>query len=121
VEFAIVASIVFFLIFALIQFASLLMGQNVLTAAAREGGRAASLPSTVSSDTVVAAVEERLSRGGIDPNQVTVIVTPTTLSTLNKGDEIQVSVSAPVSALGWIWAVAPPAASLSAEITYDRE
>ena len=46
VEFAIVAPIVFFLVLALFQFTGLLMNQNVMSAAAREGARFASLPQT---------------------------------------------------------------------------
>jgi Flp pilus assembly protein TadG len=121
VEFAIVAPIVFFVCLALVQFAGLLMSQNVLTAAAREGGRVASLPSTTSNATVIAAVEQRLSRGGIDPDLVNVVVSPTTFTGLKMGDDVSVTVSAQVSDMGWIWAVAPPDAHLSAEITYDRE
>lgn len=121
VEFAIVAPVVILVFLALIQFASLLMSQNVITAAAREGGRVASLPGTASSATVVAAVNERLTRGGIDPNLVTVSVTPAALESVNQGDDLLVSVSAPVNQMGWIWAIAPPNASLSAEITYERE
>ena len=44
VEFAFVAPIVIMMVFGLVHFAALLMSQNVLTAAAREGGRMASMP-----------------------------------------------------------------------------
>ena len=121
VEFALVAPVVFLILLALIQFAGLLMSKNLLTAAAREGGRVASMPGTVSTDTVVAAVEDRLQRGGIDPSLVTVSVNPTSLSSVTSGQELRVSVSAPISDMGWIFAIAPPSANLSAEITYDRE
>jgi Flp pilus assembly protein TadG len=121
VEFAIVAPILFFLVLALFQFASLLMSQNLLTAVAREGGRVASLPSTVSRDTVVAAIEERLRASGIEPSSVTVNVTPTALGDAQPGDELRVSVSAPLSSMGWIWVITPSDASLSTEITYTRE
>ena len=121
VEFAIVAPLVFFVILALIQFAGLLMSQNVLTAAAREGGRTASMPSTLSSETVVSAVQERLTRAGIDPSLVDVDVEPTALAALEAGDDVRVTVSAPLSSMGWIWAIAPPDANMSADVTYDRE
>ena len=120
-EFAIVGPIVFLVFLALIQFAGLLMSQNVITAAAREGGRVASLPGTVSSSAVVAAVNERLSRGGIQPAKVAVTVTPTTVGALNTGDEVRVSVTAPLNQMGWVWVVAPPNVNLSAQSTYDRE
>ena len=121
VEFAFVAPIIFLVLLALIQFAGLSMQKNVLTAAAREGGRVASLPSTVSENTVTTSVREFLQRGGIDPDLVTVEVTPTTLSDTSSGDELRVTVSAPLREMGWIWVISPPNSNLTAEITCDRE
>ena len=121
VEFAVVAPIVFLILLSLMQFAGLLMSQNVITSAARTGGRMASLPVTESSSAVIAAVHADLQRGGIDPNVVSVSVTPTILTDLEPGDEINVSVSASISDLGWIWVIAPPDANLGAEISYQRE
>ena len=121
VEFAIVAPIVFLVVLGLVQFASLLMCQNMLTVAAREGARLASMSSTISKDLVVSEMEERLSHAGIDPNQVTINVNPTNLGSLNTGDEVSISVSVPLSEMGWIWAIAPPNANLTAEITHDCE
>ncbi len=121
VEFAVVAPIVFLILLAVMQFAGLLMSQNVLTSAARTGGRMASLPGTDSSSAVIAAVHAELQRGGIDPDDVSVNVTPSTLIDLEPGDEINVTVSAPISDLGWIWVIAPPDANLVAEISYQRE
>ena len=121
VEFAVVAPVVFLVLLALIQFAGLLMSQNVLTAAAREGGRVASLPGTVSSQTVVDAVEDHLRRGGLEPNLFTVNVNPATLTSVNTGDELRVSVAAPIRDMGWLWAIAAPNGNLSAEITCERE
>jgi Flp pilus assembly protein TadG len=121
VEFAVVAPIVFLLILALIQFASLLMNQNVLTAAAREGARIAALPSTVSTGVVVATVEDRLTRGGVDADLVTVNVSPTSLGDLATGDTVTVSVAGPLSSMVWIQAITLPDANLSAQIAYQRE
>ena len=120
-EFALVAPIVFLVVLALIQFAGLLMCQNVLTAAVREGGRLASLPNTVSSAAVIAAVQDHANRAGISPELVTVNVNPTTLNNLPTGTEISISVSAPIRDLAWFWALAPPNGNLTAESTYQRE
>ena len=113
----------FFVVLASIQFAGLLMSQNVMTAAAREGGRVASIPSTLSTDTVVSAVQDRLSRGGLNPALVTVNVdTPTAWDNLDTGDEVSVSVTCAMSDMSWIGAVSIiPSMNLSAEITYERE
>jgi hypothetical protein len=121
VEFAIVAPVIFLLVLGLIQFAGLLMNQNVLTAAVREGGRTASLPTCVSADTVVASITDRVRRGGIDPALVTVTVTPTALVDTRTGDDLLVTVSAPMRELAWTWVVIPPAATMSAEAEYQRE
>ncbi len=121
VEFAIVAPIFFLVVLSLIQFAGLLMSQNVLTAAAREGGRVASMPSTLSTNTVVAAVKDRASRLGIAPDLVIVNVNPTVLSDLDTGAELRISVSAPISDMTWFWAIVSPNGNLTAELTYHRE
>lgn len=121
VEFAIVAPIFFLTVLALVQFAGLLMNQNVLTAAARAGGRMASMPSTSSSSAVIAAAKDRAQRGGISPSSVTVTVTPSTLGTLNAGDEIRVFVSAPISEMTWFWVLSSPGGNLTSELTYLRE
>ncbi len=121
VEFAIVAPIVFFLVLALFQFAGLLMNQNVLSAAAREGARVASLPGTTSEDDVVAKVEERLSRGGIYPNVVDVDVNPEVLSNLNSGEAIRVSVTSPMNKMVWIGPFIPSNLNVSAQFACERE
>ncbi len=122
-EFALVSPIVFFIVLASIQFAGLLMSQNVLTAAAREGGRVASMPSTVSNDTVIAAVQDRLSRGGVNPALISIDVdTPTAWANLDTGDEVTVSVSGSMREMSWIGAVKIiPSTTLSSQITYKRE
>ena len=120
-EFAIVAPILFLVLLSVFQFAGILMNYNVLTAAAREGGRVASMPNTSSSQTVVSTVEARLQSCGINPDVATVSVTPATISGLSSGAELNVSVSVPLNQMGWIWAIAPPDVDLSTEITYERE
>ena len=64
-----VAPVVILMLFALLQFVGLLLRQNVLTAAARDGARTASLPTVSATSDVIAAVEDRLSRGGINPKR----------------------------------------------------
>ena len=121
VEFAIVAPIVFFLVLALFQFAGLLMNQNVMSAAAREGARFASLPQATSENDVVAKVEERLSRGGIDPNLVDVDVNPTALGSLNSGVSVSVSVTCPMNKMVWIGPFIPSNLNVSAQFACERE
>jgi Flp pilus assembly protein TadG len=57
VEFAIVSPLVFMVIGLLMQFSGLAMSQNVITNAAHEGGRRASLRNTVAVEDVISQVE----------------------------------------------------------------
>ncbi len=99
-----------------------MMVQNVFTAAAREGSRVAALPSTSSSEIVVTAVQDRLRMGGVDPDLVTVVVSPSALDGLARGTDVRVTVSAPISQLAFFWPEwMTPNHNLSAEITFNRE
>ena len=122
VEFAIVSPILFLFVMASFQFGGMMMVQNVLTAAAREGGRVASFSSTSSSQTVVTAVQDRLSLGGVDPDLIAIVVSPTTLSDLAKGAEVSVTVSGQTSQLAFLWPDDMASDhTLSTTITYNRE
>ena len=109
-------------IFVAVMLYAALMTQNKLTAAAREGGRMASLPSVTSQDTAIDAVKERLQRAGLDPDSATVTVNPSDLGNVVKGDEISVTVSVPLSESTWLqYGGFLSGAVLAAEITYIRE
>ena len=121
-EFALVAPVVLFFFFAAVMFDGMLMSQNMLTAAAREGGRLASLPSANSQEAVIAAVQESLRQGGADPDCATIDVDPTDLGSLSTGDEVTISVSLPLGKSTWFpLAGLVPDKSLSTEITFIRE
>ena len=102
VEFAMVAPVVFLFVLGAVMFDGVLMTQNTLTAAAREGGRVASLPHVASGETVVNAVEERLRQGGADPELATIVVDPPALGGLISGSEVTVTVSMPLSQSTWL-------------------
>jgi len=122
VEFALVAPIVLLCVFSAVVFYGMLTTQNTLTAAAREGGRTASLPHVISQTAVIEAVEDRLRRGGADPVWATIEVSPADLGSLTTGDEVRISVSMPLSRSTWLpLAGVPSAAALASEITYIRE
>ncbi len=123
VEFALVSPIIFLIVLALIQFAGLIMSQNVLTAAAREGGRVASMPSTIADGTVIVAVRDRLRRGGLNPGPISISIdTAGPWAQLNSGDKVTVSVSGAMSDMSWIGAVSIiPNMNLSADLCYERE
>ena len=122
VEMAIVSPILFVIVLAGIQFGGMMTVQNVLTAAAREGCRVGSFYDTSSSQAVITAVRDRLSLGGVDPDLITIVVSPTTLGGLATGAEVSVKVTGLASELAFLW---PPGLgsdpTLSATITYHRE
>ena len=121
-EFTVVAPLLFLTVMAVFQFGGLMMAQNVMTAAAREGSRVAALPGTSSSAAVITAVKDRLRLGGVDPDLVTVAVSPSTLDGLAKGTEVRVTVAAPISQLAFFWPEwMTPNHNLSAEMTFNRE
>lgn len=122
VEFAVVVPIVILLILCAVMFSGVLMTQNTLTAAARAGGRVACLSSVTSDNAVVAAVKDRLQQGGVDPDQATIDVTPSDLSSVNAGDEISVTVSIPMNqTTWWQWGDIPESKNLVSEISFIRE
>ncbi len=122
VEFALVAPVVFMIVFSSIMFFGVLMTQNTLAAAARTGGRVASPTSVNSSVTVIDAVQQRLQQGGVDVESVTVNVSPTDFTNLNTGDEVSITVSMPLSKSTWLqFGDFLPDNDLAAEMTFIRE
>ena len=121
VEFAIVSPLVFFVIGLVMQFSGLAMSQNVITNAAHEGGRTASLRNTVAVEDVISQVEVSLEAGGVNSDLATIKVSPTNLENLSPGDRISVTVTVPASDLSWLQVMPLPNSKLSAKIHYDRE
>ena len=98
VEFAVVVPILILLIFGMIEFSRLMMVEQVLTNAAREGARKASLPGTSTSD-VTTAVNTYMTNSGLSGQTTTVSPDP---STANPGDAITVTVSIPFNNVSWL-------------------
>lgn len=98
-EFAIVAPLFFLLIFGMIEFGRVIMVQQVLTNASREGARLAVLDnSTIAS--VTSAVTGYLSAAGLSGGSIAVLNSsgsPAEPSTMSSGDPITVKVSIPFS------------------------
>jgi len=118
-EFAVVAPVIFLIVLALIQFSLLLMNQNVLTAAAREGARQGPDPRIARDRARHSEVQQRLGNTGLDPNNVSIEISPEGLHSLKAGDEVRVSLSVPMSTL--VFMPIPETLSLTAEAAYQRE
>ena len=99
VEFALVAPFFLLLIFGILEVGRLVMVQQVLTTASREGSRVASLDGSAVAD-VQTAVDSYLASAAI--SGASVEATPTLLSTTQPGDPVTVTVSVPFADVSWI-------------------
>ena len=119
VEFAVVAPVFFLLIFAIVELGRLVMVQQVLTTASREGARLAIIEgSTVSQ--VQTAVDDYLAN--LSVSGANVGITPSSLGNAEPGDPISVTVSVTFDQVSWIpspWFLG--GANLSASTLMRRE
>lgn len=98
VEFAVVAPVLFLLVFGMLEFSRLMMVEQILGNASREGARKAALPGTTQSD-VTTAVNSYLSGSGI--TGATVSVTPDPASAAS-GAAVTVNVQVPFAKVSWL-------------------
>lgn len=101
VEFAIVAPLFFLLIFGMIEYGRMVMVQQVITNASREGARRAVLDGATTSG-VVAAVDEFLDSAAVNSGAVDVIVSPDPPEDAGYGGAVTVTVSVPFSKVSWL-------------------
>jgi Flp pilus assembly protein TadG len=94
-----VAPLFFLLIFGMIEFGRMIMVQQLLVAASREGGREAMLDGTTS-NAVITRVRDYLTNTSIDGAAATVTVTPDPASA-ETGTEVTVTVSIPFENVSW--------------------
>jgi len=99
VEFAIVAPVFFLLIFGMIEYGRMVMVQQVLTNASREGARKAVLEG-VSDSEVQTAVSSYLTSASI--SGATVTVTTTAAVPPDVADSRTVTVTIPFSQVSWL-------------------
>lgn len=98
IEFAVVAPVLFLLIFAVIEFGRVIMVEQIITNAAREGARRAILEQSTAAD-VQTGVTEYLTNNTI--SGATVTVSPDNLERLGFGAPVTVTVSVPVDSVSW--------------------
>jgi len=99
VEFAIVAPVFLLLVFGMIEYGRMVMVQQIITNASREGARTAVLDGATTSS-VQSAVNTYLTAGSI--SGATVTVSPNPPSTAQYGDPVTVTVSVPFSQVSWL-------------------
>jgi Flp pilus assembly protein TadG len=99
VEFAIVAPVFFLLVFGMIEYGRMVMVQQVLTNATREGARRAVLDGATTDD-IEDVVEEYLTNSSI--SGATVSVSPDPPSSAGSGDPVTVTVNIGFDQVSWL-------------------
>ncbi len=99
VEFAVVAPVFLLLVFGMIEYGRMVMVQQVITNASREGARAGVLDGSSNAD-VLGVVNQYLTSGSI--SGATITVTPTNPEDAEFGDPVTVSVDIPFSQVSWL-------------------
>ena len=95
IEFALVAPFILFIIFGAVEFARMMMVRQSLTNAAREGCRHACLATTLSDESAIQLIRDRLEgviNGNVDPDIVDVSVTPSFSQRLESQTEVIASI-----------------------------
>ncbi len=99
VEFAIVVPIFIAFVFGIFEFGRLVMVQQLITTASREGARLAITENAAASG-VQSAVDAYLTNASV--SSATVTVTPSTLASAQPGDTITVAVQIPFEEVSWL-------------------
>ena len=105
VEFALVAPLLFTLIFAAIDCGRAMMGLDLVANAARDGCRTGAL-SNGTNTSVISAANAQMNAAGLTGATPTVTITvngnSVDCSTANQGDQIMVTVSVPANSVSWL-------------------
>ena len=99
VEFAVVSPVLILLLLGMIECGRMIMVQQALTTAVREGARTAIVEGN-STSTAIGAVESFLAGVGITGTKVT--VTPASTGSVPHGQPITVSASVPFAEVSWL-------------------
>src|SRR5688500_1304896 len=104
VEFAFVAPVLFMFVFGMIWWGRVMMVQELLANAAREGARAASLPdSSNPTDRVTDVIRDYLENTGVDPGRSLADITFTGLAANTaKDQQVTVAVSIMANEISWL-------------------
>jgi Flp pilus assembly protein TadG len=102
VEFAIVAPVFFLLVFGMIEYGRMVMVQQVLTNAAREGARYAVIQTTNDTTAVTTKVKDYLTSGKLKASASTVTVTWPASGSSGSSQPVTVKVSIPFGQVSWL-------------------
>jgi len=117
-ELAVVLPVFILLLMGLLEFGRMIMVQQVLTNASREGARRASLEGATVID-VESTVSTFLANASV--SGATVATTPTSLASAAPGSQVSVSVSVPFNQVSWLPPWFSSGVTLSANSLMRRE
>ncbi|WP_345093297.1 TadE/TadG family type IV pilus assembly protein [Bremerella cremea] len=121
VEFAIVAPLFFLLIFGMIEYGRMVMVQQVITNASREGARRAVLDGATTAE-VVSAVNGFLDSAAVDSSGAQVTLSPDPPENAGFGGAVSVTVRIPFAKVSWLPSpMYLGATTLEAKTTMRRE
>ncbi len=121
VEFAIVAPVFIMLVFGMIEYGRMVMVQQVITNASREGARRAIVDGATTSE-IQTLVKDYLQGGAMKTTNLTIVVTPNPPSSAKSGDPVTVRLEMPFKDVSWLpgqWFLGSQ--QLKAETTMRRE
>lgn len=116
VEFALVAPILFMLIFGIIEFARLNMLRNSIENAAYEGARRGIIPGATADDAIA---EAKLILNAVFVKNPQIVVSPAVI--LAATADITVTVNVPLSEAAWVFYFSPRNSVMTRSITLIRE
>jgi Flp pilus assembly protein TadG len=100
-EFALVAPLFFLLILGMIEYGRMVMVQQVITNASREGARQGVLDGATTAQ-ITTLVNNYLTAGQISPASATVTVAPNPPTDAEFGDPVTVTVAIPFNQVSWL-------------------
>lgn len=101
VEFAIVAPVFVLLVFGMIEYGRMVMVQQIITNASREGARKAVLDGATATD-VQTTITNYMAGGGITVASSNITVSPNPPSSAASGDPVTVTVALPFTQVSWL-------------------
>jgi Flp pilus assembly protein TadG len=125
VEFAILAPVLILLIFGMVEYGRMVMVQQLLTNASREGARVGILDGSSDDDVKNAVIDKVGGAVPLDANDI--VCNPSPVSSAGAGETVTVTVSIPFAEVSWLpigmarYVGIPDTLSLSASSSMRRE
>ena len=101
VEFAVIAPVFLLLVFGMIEYGRMVMVQQVITNASREGARRAVLTGATNAE-VINTVVTYCTQASVPVNGSDVTVTPTNPADAGFGEPVEVAVNVPFGQVSWL-------------------